>query len=138
LPFNPVEVVPMRNLFPILILFALTSPVANADPARLQAIRAEAENGDANAQNKLGVYYKLGLSTEPSDIDAVRWFRKSAEQGNGEAMFNLGEMYETGRGVQQDKSEALSWYRKSCESGCKCGCRSYRKLRKETDATQSP
>lgn len=128
----------MKKVIPIILLFALLSPVAQADPARLQTIRTEAENGDAKAQNKLGVYYKLGLSTEPSDIDAVKWFRKAAEQGDGEAQFNLGEMYETGRGVQKDSREALSWYRKSCESGCKCGCRSYRKLRRELDQEHMP
>jgi len=111
----------------VMSLFCLTG-TANADARRVQIVRQAAEEGDAAAQNKLGVYYEIGASVEQNDAEAVRWFRKAAEQGHGEAMFNLGEMYEAGRGVLQNQEEAIALYGKSCEHGCRCGCRKYREL----------
>lgn len=101
-------------------------------------ISEEAENGDAKAQNMLGVYYQLGLSAGQDDAESARWFRKAADQGHGEAQFNLGDAYEHGRGVPLDKQEALAWYKKSCDNGCKCGCRSYHILKKELDFASLP
>lgn len=124
----------MKKTLITVICLAIATSTAKGDPARLQSIRAKAEKGDAKAQNQLGVYYQLGLSIEPNDEEAARWFRLAADQGEGEAQFNLGEMYEAGRGIQRDRGVALSWYKKSCESGCKCGCRSYRKLLRELEA----
>jgi hypothetical protein len=128
----------MKTVLLSLLCLTVATHSALGDPARLQAIRAEAEKGDAKAQNKLGVYYQLGLSVEPSDVEAVKWFLLAADQGDGEAQFNLGEMFETGRGVTKDRRTALIWYRKSCDSGCKCGCRSYRKLFRELEAELNP
>ena len=126
-----------KTLVSLLFLMVLGVP-ARGDQARYLSIRAEAEQGDAKAQNKLGAYYQLGLNVEQDDIEAVKWFRLAAVQGEGEAQFNLGEMYENGRGVSLDKREALDWYRKSCDNGCKCGCRSYRILRKELEFDPLP
>lgn len=117
-----------KTVITFLLLIASAMPV-NADEARFLATLEKAEKGNAKAQNRLGTYYELGLSTEQSDVEAVKWFRKAAEQGYGEAQFNLGEMYERGRGVPQDIGQALVWYQKSCESGCRCGCRRLKKLK---------
>jgi TPR repeat protein len=127
----------MRNTWLTIAGMLLCFASANADPARLNAIRSEAEKGDPGAQNKLGVYYQLGLSVEQSDADAVKWFRMAAEQDDGEAQFNLGEMYESGRGVPVNRRVALSWYGKSCDNGCKCGCRSFRRLNRELEREQN-
>ncbi len=127
----------MKKTLLITLCMVVSVARANADPARLQEIRTEAEKGDPKAQNKLGVYYQLGLSVEPDEAEACRWFRKAAEQGDGEAQFNLGEIYETGRGVPVNKREALLWFRKSCDNGCKCGCRSFRKLKRELESEQA-
>ena len=123
----------MKSIYLAVFLLLTLSVTARADPERFRMIREEAVNGDAKAQNMLGVYYQLGLSTEQNDAEAAKWFLKAAEQGHGEAQFNLGDAYEHGKGVPLDLKEALAWYRKSCDNGCKCGCRSYRNLKKELE-----
>ena len=76
-----------------------------------------AEQGDVQAQLKLGSMYELGLGVKQDDVEAVKWYRQAAEQGHEGAQFNLGLMYETGRGVKQDDFEAVKWYRKAAENG---------------------
>ncbi len=76
-----------------------------------------AEQGDADAQNNLGVMYANGQGVAQDDKQAVSWYRKAAEQGDAKAQYNLGNMYDQGRGVAQDDKQAASWYRKAAEQG---------------------
>jgi TPR repeat protein len=62
--------------------------------------RPLAEQGDAKAQNNLGVMYEKGLGVPQDYAEAVKWYRKAAEQGDARAQNNLGVMYAAGRGVQ--------------------------------------
>ncbi|NTU54284.1 MAG: sel1 repeat family protein [Chlorobiaceae bacterium] len=123
-----------KSLLVSLLCLLFLSGTAHADARRVQIVREAAEQGDAAAQNKLGVFYEIGASIEQSDVEAVKWFRMAAAQGHGEALYNLGEMYEAGRGVEQNIEEAISLYKKSCERGCKCGCRKYRQLTVDEEA----
>lgn len=43
--------------------------------------RKAAEQGDATAQNNLGVMYTNGLGVGQDYAQAVEWYRKAAEQG---------------------------------------------------------
>jgi hypothetical protein len=64
-----------------------------------------AEQGEAAAQNNLGVMYEHGKGVSQDYMTAVKWFRLAAKQGYGTAQYNLGVMYENGKGVSQnDKS----------------------------------
>ena len=74
--------------------------------------RKAAEQGDAYAQNNLGVCYKNGQGVTQDYYEAVKWYRKAAEQGHARAQFNLGVCYKNGQGVTQDYYEAVKWYRK--------------------------
>ena len=76
-----------------------------------------AEQGEAKAQNDLGVRYESGTGVAQNCVEAVKWYRKAAEQGEAKAQCNLGECYLLGHGVQQDYAEAVKWYRKAAESG---------------------
>ncbi|WP_230656265.1 tetratricopeptide repeat protein [Psychrobacter sp. I-STPA10] len=76
-----------------------------------------AEQGDAKAQNNLGVMYHQGLGVEQSYTEAAKWYQKAALQGNIDAQFNLGMMYENGLGVPQSYTEAIKWYQKSGTQG---------------------
>ncbi|NTV99553.1 MAG: sel1 repeat family protein [Chlorobiaceae bacterium] len=121
----------MRKSILLLICLTLLSGTARPDSAgRLQKVQLEAENGNAPAQNKLGVFYEIGLGVPQDDKEAVKWYRSAAEQGYAEAQFNLGEKYEDGRGVAQDKTIAKAWYKKACDNGWNCGCKKYRMLTK--------
>jgi TPR repeat protein len=54
--------------------------------------RKAAEQGDAQAQNNLGVMYQNGRGVAHDDAQAVFWYRKAAVQGNTDAQRNLHQM----------------------------------------------
>ena len=85
------------------------------DPDEVALLRKSAEQGNALAQNNLGVMYAEGKGVSRNDSEAVKWFRKSAEQGNSAGQSNLGEMYRDGRGVTPNDEEAVSWFQRSAE-----------------------
>jgi TPR repeat protein len=76
-----------------------------------------AQQGEARAQNDLGLMYAAGCGVEKDEREAAAWYRKAAEQGYAIAQYNLGIAYERGRGVQKDEREAVGWYRKAAEQG---------------------
>jgi len=69
--------------------------------------RALAEEGDARAQDNLGVMYESGLGVPKSYAEALKWYRRAAALGNHDAQNNLGVMYEHGHGVPRDPALAL-------------------------------
>ena len=77
--------------------------------------RLLAEQGDAGAQNILGLMYDQGEGVTQDYVEAVRWHRLAAEQDYADAQFNLGYMYSKGEGVVQDYAEAMRWYRLAAE-----------------------
>lgn len=48
---------------------------------KIDALRARAERGDADAQYDLGVTYVDGRGVSQDDAEAMRWYRLTAEQG---------------------------------------------------------
>ena len=71
---------------------------------------AEATVGDPNAQNALGMAYRIGWGVVPQDYPtSVEWYRLAAEQGHAEAQFQLGAAYLLGRGVPEDPIQAHKW-----------------------------
>ena len=83
----------------------------------LSQTRVEAEQGDAEAQYRLGCLYYRGAGVKQDYSEALAWYRKSADQGNPDAQYRLGCMYYKGTGVQKDFSEAFRWYLKSADQG---------------------
>ena len=78
-----------------------------------------AEQGDASAQNNLGVMYKNGYGVPQNDKTAVKWYTLAAEQGDAFAQTNLGAMYGNGTGVIQDNVYAHMWWNIAASSGDK-------------------
>ena len=76
-----------------------------------------AEEGNAAAQNNLGLMYHNGWGVPQDYKEAARLYRLAAEQGDADAQGNLGVMYERGYGVPQDDKEAVNWYRLAAEQG---------------------
>lgn len=76
-----------------------------------------ADQGDAEAQFKIGNMY-VGRQALPEDYaEAAKWYRKAAEQRHAKAQSQLGLMYVIGQGVPQDYAEAVQWCRKSADQG---------------------
>jgi len=83
----------------------------------LNMFRSLAEQGDATAQNMLGLMYDDGKGVAQNYAEAVRWFRKAAEQGEPGAEFMVGLRYAEGRGLMQDYAEAARWLRLAVAQG---------------------
>jgi TPR repeat protein len=83
----------------------------------LRLIRPLAEQGVAEAQDKLGLMYEYGQGVPKDYAAAMGWYRKAAEQGLAGAQYALGFIYENGQGVPQDGAAAASWYRKAAVRG---------------------
>ena len=86
-----------------------SDPALVIETATLQQLRQMAENGDAIAQNALGLRYATGDGVVLNEQEAVGWFIKAAEQGNVAAQSKLGSIYYSGRGVPQDPNRAYFW-----------------------------
>jgi TPR repeat protein len=72
--------------------------------------RKAAEQGDADAQFRIGVSYYDGEGIAKDAVEAVKWYRKAAEQGLADAQTNLGNCYYNGEGVAKDAVEAYAFY----------------------------
>ncbi len=122
----------MRCLFIAALAFMLALPVAAQDfqkgvqafqrggyATALREFRPLAEQGNAEAQLKLGVMYNDGLGVPQDYAKAILWYYEAAEQGNDSAQFYLGGMYEQGLGVSLDYVEAHNWYNLAAAQGHK-------------------
>jgi hypothetical protein len=69
-----------------------------------------AEQGNAEAQYRLGWMYLYGLGTMQSYPDAIDWLTKGANQGDPEASHKVAEMYDFGYGVEKNKMLSYMWY----------------------------
>lgn len=82
-----------------------------ADPdTALQLWLSSAQLGDADAQNRVGQIYQMGIGGDPDPAEAAKWFRKAADQGHRAAALNLAAAYETGAGVPRDEDQARAYY----------------------------
>jgi TPR repeat protein len=83
----------------------------------LQLLLPLAKEGDAKAQNAIGVAYLNGWGVEQDYREATRWLQMSAEQGDARGQASLGITYHYGLGVEQDYGEAIRLYRAAAEQG---------------------
>lgn len=104
------------------LAFAQTDPAAAAydreDYAAAIALYApRAEQGDAEAQYRMGMMARFGWGTERDAGSAARWLRKAADQNHAQAQAELGTMYRLGRGVPEDPKEAARLLRAAAAAG---------------------
>ncbi len=79
--------------------------------AALRLWQPLAEQGNARAQNSLGVMFENGKGMPQDVATAVKWYRLAAAQGYGGAQYNLGLIYAIGRGgVPRDPLRAYMWF----------------------------
>ena len=58
--------------------------------ASLEQIRKLADEGNAEAQYKLGRMYEEGLGLPQDYKEAAKWYLKAAEKGNAQAQYKMG------------------------------------------------
>jgi uncharacterized protein len=78
---------------------------------------ASAEQGDANAQNTLGLMYQYGSNVPKDYAKALQYLQRAADQSNPDAQNNLALMYEYGRGVPQTYVTARLWFERAAQQG---------------------
>ena len=110
----------MRRILAILIAGGL--PLLGADepkplPKDIPALQKLAQQGDARAQNELGVRFYFGTGVDKNPVTAVKWFTAAAKGGVAKAQYNLGILCEKGEGVLEDDAEAVKWFTKAAVQG---------------------
>jgi TPR repeat protein len=100
----------------------------------LQEWRPLAEQGNAAAQNNLGLMHRNGEGVLKNYNEAVRWFCLSAKQGFAAAQSNLGFMYGHGYGIEEDLVLAHVW----CNIGSANGDEEGAKLRDIFECKMTP
>ncbi|MDF7798773.1 alpha-2-macroglobulin family protein [Pontiellaceae bacterium B1224] len=103
-------------MFRLITLLSLVAITALSD-ADFDALKSQAETGDAEAQFELGTCYLEGQGVEKDPVLSVQWLQKAAAQDYGPAVVSLVYRYEKGEGVEQDLDEATRWYEKALKLG---------------------
>ena len=112
-----------RNAFRwhLILLLAALVVLAGVQPGLaedqdIERLRQAAEQGHAQAQNRLGGMYEHGRGVGKDYVEAVRWYRKAAEQGRRQGVNTTwASCTSKGRGVGKDDVEAVRWYREAAE-----------------------
>ena len=82
-----------------------------------------AEEGDADAQNYLGILYYLGFGVQKDYKKSLEWYERAAKAGHADAQRNYGDMINFGRGIQRSNQEAYKWYFAASQQGNKKAAR---------------
>lgn len=96
---------------------AFNAPHPDFPPPSFEALLAQAEKGNAQAQYLLGQRYNFGDGVPQDRKKAVAWQTRAAMQGHATAQYVLGLMYSAGEGVHQDTRQAVVWISRSAEQG---------------------
>jgi TPR repeat protein len=127
----------MKKLLILLFTIFLSVGSLSAQSADVKKLIQLANQGDVEAQYKLGVSYYNGEGVTQDYVEAMKWFRlaagaqstdvkkstevmgteQQASEGNLIAQYDLGVRYATGRGVPQDYAQAVKWFRLSADQG---------------------
>ena len=95
---------------PVAVVTERQPEKANTPFAGDPELLANAENGDAKAQFRLGMAYLKGEGVDRDPPLALKWIGRAAEQGYGEAQYTLGVMHHAGRGALQSFPLAFKWF----------------------------
>ena len=76
-----------------------------------------AQNGDPEAQFRLGGMYLSGAGVEHDPKRGIYWLKQAADNGYAKALFDLGCCYFSGTGVPRDKITAVMLFGKAADLG---------------------
>lgn len=94
-----------------IVIIILYKPVKRK--MKINELFSAAEQGDSDAQYKLGKCFYDGIGMNEDRVEAVKWYYKAAEQGDPDAMYWLSHCYEEGIGVEKDDDNAKKWKSKA-------------------------
>ncbi len=75
----------IKRLLCVALLLVAPAFAAEPDTASLEALRAAAEQGQADAQYELGILYEFGYHFPDHKLMAYAWYTRAAAQGNAAA-----------------------------------------------------
>lgn len=108
----------LRNALVVSMVFVCIGTARSESlDAAIKEVVQKAEQGDVNAQARLGALYYEGKRVPQDYKQAVYWLTKAAEQGDVDAQVNLGVMYYAGKGGIKDDERAIHWLTKAAEQG---------------------
>src|SRR5216683_2788730 len=95
----------------VIALPGVTFAISDEETVRL--LKHDADQGNANAQGRLGYFYETGRGgLAKDDREALRLFKLAADQGNAYGQLNLGLFYRDGRGgLSKDDREAARLFK---------------------------
>ncbi len=97
---------------------AAQQPPSTRDPQQYPAkLEVLAEQGDKEAQYRLGHHYLTGSKTGRDPRKAAFWFNKAARNGHVVAQRALATMYFSGLGVRKAPAHALKWFLEAAKNG---------------------
>jgi hypothetical protein len=76
-----------------------------------------AENGNSDAQYKLGLLYLTGNGALQDFTEAAKWLKLAADQGYALAQYELGLIYRMGHGVAVDQVQSYVWLNLAAAAG---------------------
>ncbi|MGE4297976.1 MAG: hypothetical protein AB7E47_08105 [Desulfovibrionaceae bacterium] len=114
--FTPSDLI-LNILDPSLSPDALERQVLEAKSKVRASLLKRAQNGDAEAQYRVGCQYALGEHSAKDAKEAFAWYAKAAAQGHALAQYALGRLYWNGEGVAQNMALAALWMRRSADQG---------------------
>src|SRR5438876_118745 len=77
--------------------------------AALHLWRPLADQGNADAEWRLGDMFYYGQGVQKNYPEAAKWYRKAADQGDVWSQHKLANMFYEGEGVPQDIEQAHMW-----------------------------
>lgn len=114
----------LASTFLAFLAFAALIPAARADALEdankayykreyetaFDLFKPLAEQGNAEAEYRVGWMYMYGLGIYRSYPDAIDWLTKAANQGVPEATHQVAQMYDLGLGVEKNNVISYMWY----------------------------
>ena len=94
-----------------------SSESGQPETVNFASVAKKAKQGDAEAQNQLGLMYAKGKGVTQNYQQAFKWYQKAAEQGHAQAQFLLSISYIGGYGVTKNSQEGVKWLQKAAEQG---------------------
>ncbi len=84
----------------------------------VRLIQMAAVDGDAIAQDRLGIMYAKGIGVPQNYVRAEKWFIKAANQRYPDALYNLYILYRVGpNGIEPDEAKAGSYAAQASAAG---------------------
>ena len=106
-----------RSLFEYADLLAKCSTTPDERKGALSLFIDAANQGNVEAQYRVGSFYHQGWGVKKDDSASIEWFKKAASNGHLSAQVYLGNLYYDGILTRSNYSESLKWFTLAAKQG---------------------